>query len=226
MNNEHEMKQVYYSKAKSSLWFINEREGRLRISGAGCLCKDDIEVHNPDKNWCGAFRHIEISDSVTEIGPGFLENFRNMRCLVLPKALTAIGMTDDLRSLLDQNKPVIHAAYGSFGAEFAEQNGLKLRPANILLGWRRDEKYDESYSLTLRFLEDGTMDVLYDHITSGVSAGSNGGASKSEKLPEGYRPGCSVEEFAGLFPSVYYEQIVRNPEVKVFLERQKQTGHP
>ena len=74
------MKQVYYSKTKSGLWFINEREGRLRISGAGRLCKEDIEVHNPDENWCDAFHRIEIAGSVAEICGGFLENFRNLSC--------------------------------------------------------------------------------------------------------------------------------------------------
>jgi len=215
------MKQVYYSKAKGGLWFINEREGRLRISGADRLCKEDIEVHNPDENWCDAFHRIEIAGSVTEIGKGFLENFTNLRCLALPKSVMAIGMTNELCELFDRNKPVIHAAYGSFGERFADQNGLEFQPENILLAWRRNEKCNESYSITLRFFRDGGMDILYDHVTSGISAGSNGGASKAEKLPESYRPGCSVEEFANLFPSVYYDQIVKNPEVKAFLEKQK-----
>lgn len=219
------MKQVYYSKNKSGLWFINEQEGRLRISGADCLCKEDIEVHNPDENWCDAFHRIEIAGSIAEISGGFLENFRNLSCLILPKSVTFIETTDALRELLDQNKAVIHAAYGSFGAEFAEQNGLELHPANILLGWRRNEKYNESYSITLRFFEDGAMDILHDHITQGWAASNSSGASKAEKLPEGYRPDCSVEEFANLFPSVYYDQIVKNPEVKAFLEKQNRTGH-
>ena len=184
------MKQVYYSKTKSGIWFINEREGRLRISGAGRLCKEDIEVHNPDENWCDAFHRIEIAGSVAEICGGFLENFRNLSCLMLPKSVTFIETTDTLRELLGKNKPVIHAAYGSFGERFAEQNGLEFQPENIHLGWRRNEKYNESYGITLRFFEGGGMDILHDHVTSGISAGSNGGASKAEKLPEGYRPGC------------------------------------
>lgn len=220
------MKQVYYSKTKSGLWFINEQNGKLRISGADRLCKEDIEVYNPDENWCDAFHQIEIVGNVAEIYGGFLENFRNLSCLILPKSLTFIEATDALRELLDQNKVVIHAAFGSFGAEFAEQNGLELYPANILLGWRRNEKCNESYSITLRFFEDGSMDILHDHITQGWAASNSGGASKAEKLPEGYRPDCSIEEFANLFPSVYYDQIVKNPEVKAFLEKQKQAGHP
>ena len=215
------MKQVYYSKAKGGLWFINEREGRLRISGADRLCKEDIEVHNPDENWCDAFHRIEIAGSVTEIGKGFLENFTNLRCLALPKSVMAIGMTNELCELFDRNKPVIHAAYGSFGERFADQNGLEFQPENILLAWRRNEEHQESVSLYLCFLEDGSMEILYDYITPGWAASNSGGGSITKKMPEGYLPGCSVEEFANLFPSVYFEQIVKNPEVKAFLEKQK-----
>ena len=156
------MKQVYYSKAKSGLWFINERDGKLRISGADSLCKEDIEVHNPDENWCDAFHRIEIAGGITEIGKGFLEAFPNLSCLALPKSVTAIGMTDELRELLGRNKPVIHAAYDSYGERFADQNGLELKPANILLAWRRNEEYEESVSLYLCFLADGSMELLYD----------------------------------------------------------------
>ena len=218
------MRQVYYSKNKSGLWFINERGGKLRISGADCLCKEDIEVHNPDENWCDAFHQIEIAGSVTEIYGGFLENFRNLSCLILPKLVTFIETTDTLRELLGQNKAVIHAAYGTLGERFAEQNGLEFHPKNILLGWQHNEQYNESTSITLRFWEDGSMDILYDYITSGWAASNNGGGSIKKKMPEGYRPGCSIQEFAELFPSVYYEQIIKNPEVKAFLEKQKQAG--
>ena len=215
------MKQVYYSKAKGGLWFINERDGKLRVSGAESLCKEDIEVHNPDENWCDAFHRIEIAGRVAEICGGFLENFQNLTCLILPKSVTLIEMTAALRELLGKNKPVIHAAYGSFGERFADQNGLEFQPENILLGWRRNEDYQESVSLYLCFLEDGSMEILYDHITPGWAASNSGGGSITKKMPEGYRPGCSVEEFANLFPSVYFEQIVKNPEVKAFLEKQK-----
>ena len=215
------MKQVYYSKSKSGLWFINERDGKLRISGADILRKEDIEVHNPDENWCDAFHRIEIAGSVAEICGGFLENFQNLTCLILPKSVTLIEMTAALRELLGKNKPVIHAAYGSFGAEFADQNGLEFQPENILLAWRCNEEHQESVSLYLCFLEDGSMEILYDYITRGWAASNSGGGSITKKMPEGYRPGCSVEEFANLFPSVYYDQIVKNPEVKAFLEKQK-----
>ena len=219
------MKHIYYSKNKSGLWFINEREGKLRISGADSLCKDDIEVHNPDENWCDAFHRIEIADSITEIYGGFLENFRNLSCLLLPKSVTIIETTDALRELLARNKAVIHAAYGSFGERFAVQNGLEFHPENILLGWRHNEQYNESVSITLRFFEDGSMDILYDYITTGWAASNNGGGSITKKMPEGYHHGCSIQEFAELFPSVYYEQIIKNPEVKAFLENQKQALH-
>lgn len=216
------MRQVYYSKNKSGLWFINEREGKLRISGADSLCKEDIEVHNPDESWCDTFHRIEISGGVTGIYRGFLENFRNLSCLILPKSVTLIETTDSLREQLVKNNAVVHAAYGSLGERFAEQNGLDFHPESILLGWSRNEQYDESTSITLRFCDDGSMDILYDYVTSGWAASNNGGGFITKKMPEKYHPGCSIQEFAELFSPVYYEQIIKNPEVKAFLEKQKQ----
>lgn len=215
------MKQVYYSKNKSGLWMINEQEGRLRISGADSLCKEDIEVYNPDPNWCDAFQRIEIVAGVTDIYEGFLENFQNLAYLILPKSVTFIETTDELRELLGQNKAVIHAAYGTFGEKFAEENRLGFHPEDILLGWRYNEQYNESTSITLRFQKDGAMDLLYDYITSGWAASNNGGGSITKEMPEGYFPGCSLQEFAELFPAVYYEQIIKSPEVKAFLDKQK-----
>ena len=64
------------------------------------------------------------------------------------------------------------------------------------------------------------MGLLIDIFTTGISAGSNGGASLDRPMPEEYHPGCTLEEFAGMFPALYYEQIMNNREVTVFLQRE------
>ena len=115
---------------------------------------------------------------------------------------------------------LVHAAYGSYGDAFAREHGLRFLPENIELGWYRDEAHDESTKLVLRFYEDGSTDLLYDIFTTGISAGASGGASLVRPMPEEYHPGCTLEEFADLFPARYHEQIMRNPELKIFLERE------
>jgi hypothetical protein len=147
-----------------------------------------------------------------------LHLFSGMKKLYLPKSLTRIEMTDSLKTFLHTNNVLIHAAYGSYGDVFAQEYGLRFLPENIELGWYRDEIHDESTKLILRFYEDGTMDLLIDIFTTGISAGSNGGASLDRPMPEEYHPGCTLEEFAGMFPARYYEQIMNNREVKVFLQ--------
>ena len=114
---------------------------------------------------------------------------------------------------------LVHAAYGSYGDAFAQNNGLRFLPENIELAWYRDEEHDESTKLVLRFYEDGSMDLLFDIFTAGISAGSSGGASLDRPMPEKYYPGCTLEEFADMFPARYHEQIMNNREVKVFLKR-------
>ena len=64
------------------------------------------------------------------------------------------------------------------------------------------------------------MDLLFDIFTTGISAGSNGGASLDRPMPEEYYPGCPLEEFADMFSARYHEQIINNSELKIFLRRE------
>jgi hypothetical protein len=162
---------------------------------------------------------VTVCEDITEIYAGVLEQFPNINKMNLPKSLRCIDMTDALKMLLHTNDVIVHAAYGSYGDTFAQENGLRFWPENIELGWHRDEAHDESTKLILRFHEDGTIDLLIDIFTTGISAGSSGGASLERPMPEEYYPGCTLEEFVDMFPARYHEQIMNNREVKVFLER-------
>lgn len=211
---------VYCSKNHKGVYFIDCGMGELLFQGKGGIRAEDTVTWNPDETWKEAVTTFTVCDRITEIGGGVLEQFPNVKKLNLPKPLTCIEMTDALKTLLRENEVLVHAAYGSFGCAFAQEHGLRFLPENIELGWHRDEEHDESTKLILRFHEDGTMDILYDIFTTGISAGSNGGASLDRPMPKEYYPGCTLEEFAGMFPARYYEQIMNNREVKIFLQRE------
>lgn len=211
---------MYYSKNHEGLVFIDRGMGELVFHGEGGICMVDTEIWNPVERWKEKFITVTVYDDITEIYDGVLEQFSNMKKLCLPKSLTRIDMTDELNTLLHANDVLVCAAYGSYGDAFAQDNGLRFLPENIELGWHRDEEYDESTKLVLRFYEDGSMDILYDIFTTGISAGSSGGASLDRPMPKEYYPGCTLEEFASMFSARYYEQIMNNPEVKVFLKRE------
>ena len=210
---------MYYSKNHGELVFIDRGMGELEFSGNGGIRMEDTEIWNPVENWKEVFTSVTVCEDITEIYAGVLEQFPNIKKLNLPKSLRCIEMTDALKTLLHTNDVIVHAAYGSYGDFFAQENGLRFLPENIELGWHRDEAHDESTKLVLRFYEDGTMDLLIDIFTSGISAGSSGGASLDRPMPEDYYPGCTLEEFADMFPARYHEQIINNHEVKMFLER-------
>jgi len=211
---------VYCSKNHEGVYFIECGMGELLFQGTGSIRSEDTATWNPDETWKGAATAVTVCDRITEIGAGVLEQFPNVKKLNLPKPLTCIVMTDALKTLLHGNDVLVHAAYGSYGDAFAQEYGLRFLPENIELGWYRDEQHDESTKLVLRFHEDGTMDILIDIFTTGISAGASGGASLDRPMPEEYRPGCTVEAFADMFPARYYKQIVNNPEVKLFLARE------
>ena len=211
---------MYYSKNHGELVFIDRGMGELEFSGNGGIRMEDTEIWNPVENWKEVFTSVTVCEDITEIYAGVLEQFPNIKKLNLPKSLRCIEMTDALKTLLHTNDVIVHAAYGSCGDFFAQENGLRFLPENIELGWHRDEAHDESTKLILRFHEDGTMDLLIDIFTTGISAGSSGGASLDRPMPEEYHPGCTLEEFADMFPARYYEQIMNNREVKMFLQRE------
>jgi len=211
---------MYYSKNHGELVFIDRGMGELEFSGKGGIRREDTEIWNPVENWKEVFTTVTVCEDITELYAGVLEQFPNVKTLHLPKSLRCIGMTDGLKSLLYANDVLIHAAYGSYGDAFARENRLRFWPENIELGWHRDEEHDESTKLILRFFADGTRNLLIDIFTAGISAGSSGGASLERPMPEGYHPGCTLEEFANLFPARYFGQIMNNPEAKIFLERE------
>lgn len=211
---------MYYSKNHEGLVFIDRGMGELEFRGKGGIRREDTEIWNPVENWKEVFTTVTVCEDITEMYVGVLEQFPNMKKLNLPKSLRCIDMTDALKTLLHTNDVIVHAAYGSYGDTFAQEYGLRFWPENIELGWHRDEVHDESTKLVLRFYEDGTMDILIDIFTTGISAGSSGGASLDRPMPEDYYPGCTLDEFADMFPARYHEQIMSNPEVKVFLQRE------
>ena len=211
---------MYYSKNHEGLVFIDRDGGNLEFCGNGVIHPEDTEIWNPVENWQELFTTVTVQDAIKEIHAGVLDRFSGMKKLCLPKSLTRIEMTDALKTLLHTNDVLVHAAYGSYGDAFAQEYGLRFLPENIELGWHRDEAHDESTKLVLRFYEDGTKDLLIDIFTTGISAGSSGGASLDRPMPEEYHPGCTLEEFAELFPARYYKQIMNNHELQVFLQRE------
>ncbi len=194
--------------------------GELVLQGEGRICSEDTVTWNPDETCKKTVTTVTVCDWITEMHGDVLEQYPNLKTLHLPKPFKYIEMTDGLKTLLHANDVLVHAAYGSYGDTFAREHGLRFLPENIELGWHRDEEHDEGTKLVLRFFEDGRMDILIDIFTTGISAGSNGGASLDRPMPEGYYPGCTQEEFAEMFPARYYDQIMRNAEVKIFLARE------
>jgi len=211
---------MYRSVHHKNLFFIDRGMGNLEFSGDGVITSADTKAYTSDENWKDQFTAITILDGITEIHNGVFEQFSNLRKLYLPKSVTHIEMTNALSVFLHANDVLICASFGSYGDLFAYENELRFLPKHIELGWYRNEEHDESTKLVLRFHEDGSMDLLYDIFTIGISAGANGGASLERPLPEGYFPGCTIEQFAVLFPAIYTEQILKNQEVMIFLKRE------
>ena len=216
---------MYYSKNHAGLHLIDRGMGLLEFSGDGTIAASDTEVWNTvAADWKNGFTTLEMRGGITAIGAGVIVQFPKLAKLILPESAARIEVSTEDHALLCTNDVLVRAAYGTAGDALAHAHGLRLLPEDIELGWYRDEVHDESTKLVLRFHEDGSMHLLYDIFTSGISAGSSGGASFARPMPEEYHPGCTLEEFAELFPERYHEQIMRNPRVKCFLQREAERG--
>lgn len=212
-------RKVWESRKVPKTVFIDRGDGQIELFLDGIVNKEDIDVL-ADKHWEDSFTALEVSNGITKIGAGVIETFPKLTELELPKSLESIVMTEELAELLHHNDVLVRGHYGSYGDTFARENNLRFKPKDICLGVCHRPELDERTILTLRFCKNGKMEIIYDIHTTGISAGSDGGAVLHKPMPKGYRPGCTPAEFAALFPTEYHDQILNNEEVKAFLKHE------
>ena len=108
---------MYYSKNHEGLVFIDRGMGNLEIRGEGVIRREDTETWNPDESWKETCTTLTVYSEITEIYAGVLEQFPNMKKLCLPKSVTRIDMTDEVRSFIPTMclfmQPMAHTAMPS-----------------------------------------------------------------------------------------------------------------
>ena len=194
--------------------------GALKVCGKGKVCEEDLDVRydrGQGRRWTDEYYGVEFEKTITEVGPGFLEGFRNLDYLVIPHTLRSIAMTPALKSLLKKNKVLVRGWYDSYGERFAQENGLEFRHANILVGWARDEAHHPDTRLEIRFNKEGKPYRFYDDICPGWAASNNGGGTYERELDEDFFVGETLESFAEWF-SRFQKDILVNEDLKYYLE--------
>ena len=206
---------MYHSEHNEEISFFFTWGKPVCIEGTGAVCSEDTDIGK--ENWTSEYIHLHFKDGITEIKNGFLEQFGSLKSLTLDKSVRSISMTEELRELLKKNCVTIRGCYNTYAEQFAKENGLPFIHKDIHLGTYHNEEHCESRTLRLHF-DDGQMCLLYEDFCQGSSAGNSMGGEFTREMPEEFRRGCTQEEFAYMMPAIFFDQIMKNEELKEFLE--------
>ena len=208
---------MYFSDHNKKITYSNHWDGLLEVCGSGPVVKEDTEVSpGRTKDLLNDGYDLSLTYGITSVGPGFIEQFRHLRSLILSYTVQDIAMTPELKDLLVRNNVVIRSWYASFGERFAKENNLKFLHADIFIGWHSAPEQHCSTKLTIRFRPDGTPYREYDDYCPGISAGNNGGGVWERDLPKDFYVGETLQSFAEFLPN-YREPILKNKDLEYFL---------
>lgn len=207
---------MYYSKHNNEVAYFFTWGKPVRVEGKGIVCKEDIDI-GKEANWTYEYSSLYLKDGITEIKKGFFENFCNLKMIIIDKSIKSIEMTDDLCAMLKNNGVIIRGTYDSYAEKFAKENGLQFIHKDIYIGIRRNEEYCESRTVTLHFDDNGKIELLYEDFCQGISAGNTMGGEFMRAMPEEFHRGCTIQDFAYMMPEAYFDQIMKNEELKEFL---------
>ena len=206
---------MYHSRHNNNITYFFTWGTPVLIEGNGAICKADTDIEK--ENWTQEYRALYFKDGITEIKSGFLESFINLKELIIDSTVENIEITAELNELLKNNNVVIRGCYNTYAEKFAVENSLLFIHKDIYIGIRHNEEHCESRTITLHFDESGQMSLLYEDFCQGISAVNTMGGKFTRAMPEGFHKGCTLEEFADMMPEAYYEQIMKNKELEVFL---------
>ena len=209
---------MYFSNHNKKITYSNHWGGLLEVCGTGPVVKEDLDVSpGSTKDVIDHGYDLSFTDGITSVGPGFIEQFKHLRSLIIHYSVKDIAMTPGLKAFLHQNKVVIRGWYDSFGERFAKENGLKFLHTDIFIGWHHEEEHCTNTKLTIRFRPDGTVYREYDEYCPGISAGNNGGGVWEGELPKDFYKGETLQSFAERLPR-FSEPILKNKDLGYFLK--------
>lgn len=207
---------MYHSNHNRDITYFFTWGKPVLIEGKGAVCKEDTDIGK--ENWTQEYTRLHLKDGITEVKTGFLESFAILKELIIDKSVTNIEMTNELHEMLKNNSVTIRGAYNTYAENFAKENGLPFIHKDIYIGIRRNEEHQESRTVTLHFDTSGQMNLLYEDFCQGISAGNTMGGEFTRDMPEEFHKGCTIEEFADMMSEAYSEQILKNKELKEFLD--------
>ena len=131
---------MFFSDRNENTVYINHFSGLLEVEGTGELEAGDAVVTPKSRDsWADEYDTLSIKEKITEIREGYLENFRNIKCLILSRSVTGIALSSADAQMLQRNKVLIRGEYNTFAEEFSRRMSLAFLHSDIFLAEVSDE---------------------------------------------------------------------------------------
>lgn len=160
----------------------------------------------------------------TGIDTAFLEKLATLKELILPDTISHIDLTPALERIFRDNDTLIRGSFDSFAESFANGNGLRFRPADLIFAEFEDTRWREFTVMTLIFKRNGSVEIEETSSSPGSSAGNTFGGSFTHSLPCGFYMTQTAEEIAKQFDKDAREAIVSDGRLADFIEKAKTHG--
>lgn len=222
--------------------FDTEYDLSLSAWGDGILAESDLlYFQKPDaileeyKKKYGSFPEsisLLLKDSrgygsetgFTGLDTAFLEKLATLKELILPDTITHIDLTPALEKIFRDNDTLIRGSFDSFAESFANGNGLRFRPADLIFAEFEDTRWREFTVMTLIFKRNGSVEIEETSSSPGSSAGNTFGGSFTHSLPCDFYMTQTAEEIAKRFDKDAREAIVSDGRLAGFIEKAKTHG--
>ena len=221
---------VYYSKHNDNVFLDEYNPGPYTLYGHNIFvrktwdCKRPVSVCVEDITSSGLnpeeYYTLVITEGISDVKPGFIESFPNLKDMIVEADLKKIECTPELEALLKKNNVVLRGRFNSPAEKLANRLGLRFIHKNIFLAVYINREYHESSELSLCFQEGEPPFLWRDDKTQGISAGNTGGGTVRTDLDEDFYVGCeSAEAFANEIVGRAFEEDTRkNKELDGFLK--------
>ena len=161
----------------------------------------------------------EVQEQFTAIDTAYLERLETLSELILPDSITAIDLTPKLSEIFKKNNTLIRGSFDSFAEQFAAENGLRFRPADLWLGSFTDSHF-ETDSQTLVIARDGSVRIKIEVSSPGSSGGNTFGGTFFRDLDRFFFRTMTAEDVIKDYKDTDIgREILKNGRLADFIEK-------
>ena len=170
-------------------------------------------------------RLIGLNYCNTGVDTALLEKLETLKELILPDSITHIDMTEKLQRILEKNNTLIRGNFDSYAQEFARENNLNFRPADLIFAEYYFERTRESTRMTLVFKRGGGVYMKEAITAPGSNAGNTSGGTLTHPLDRDFYKTKTAEQITEKLSDALRRNIIEDGRLAAFIEKAKTHGY-